>query len=56
MRIMWAVTVYRYVHNQDWESALRVAEDNDPESVVDVNVGQVLLLPYNDDIYRYIRL
>ena len=40
--MLTVVTTCRYVHNQDWESALRVAEDNDPESVVDVNVGQVM--------------
>ena len=32
---------YRYVHNQDWDSAQRVAEENDPDSVTDVLVGQV---------------
>ena len=31
----------RYVHNQDWDSAQRVAEENDPDSVTDVLVGQV---------------
>lgn len=30
----------RYVHNQDWDSAQRVAESNDPDSVCDVLVGQ----------------
>ena len=30
----------RYVHNQDWDSAQRVAEASDPESVGDVLVGQ----------------
>lgn len=30
----------RYVHNQDWDSAQRVAESNDPDSVADVLVGQ----------------
>lgn len=29
-----------YVHNQDWDSAQRVAEENDPDSVTDVLVGQ----------------
>jgi intraflagellar transport protein 172 len=28
------------VHNQDWDSAQRVAEANDPDSVADVLVGQ----------------
>ena len=32
---------FRYVHNQDWDSAQRVAEENDPDSVTDVLVGQV---------------
>lgn len=37
-----AVTVvcFRYVHNQDWDSAQRVAEQHDPDSVSDVLVGQ----------------
>ena len=30
----------RYVHNQDWDAAQRVAEQNDPDSVSDVLVGQ----------------
>ena len=30
----------RYVHNQDWDSAQRVAEASDPDSVADVLVGQ----------------
>ena len=29
------------MHTQDWDSAQRVAEDHDPESVADVLVGQV---------------
>ncbi|XP_029847708.3 intraflagellar transport protein 172 homolog [Ixodes scapularis] len=32
--------VLMYVHNQDWESARRVAEAHDRESVVDVSIGQ----------------
>ncbi|XP_074628986.1 intraflagellar transport protein 172 homolog isoform X2 [Acropora palmata] len=32
--------VLMYVHNQDWDSAQRVAEENDPDSVTDVLVGQ----------------
>ena len=35
---------FRYVHNQDWDSAQRVAEENDPDSVTDVLVGQVLYI------------
>lgn len=30
----------RFVHNQDWEAAQRVAEAHDPDSVADVLVGQ----------------
>jgi hypothetical protein len=30
----------RYIHNQDWENAQRVAEDHDPESVTEVLLGQ----------------
>ena len=33
-------TPHRYVHNQDWDSAQRVAENHDPSSVCDVLVGQ----------------
>lgn len=32
--------VLMYVHNQDWDSAQRVAEQSDPDSVADVLVGQ----------------
>ncbi|XP_064625451.1 intraflagellar transport protein 172 homolog [Lineus longissimus] len=32
--------VLMYVHNQDWDSAQRVAEEYDPDSVSDVLVGQ----------------
>ncbi len=31
---------HRYVHNQDWDSAQRVAEEYDRDSVADVLVGQ----------------
>lgn len=37
--------IVRYVHNQDWDSAQRVAEENDPDSVTDVLIGQVYLFP-----------
>ena len=30
----------RYVHNQDWDSAQRIAEEYDPDSVTDVLIGQ----------------
>ena len=32
--------VLMYVHNQDWDSAQKVAEDHDADSVADVLVGQ----------------
>ncbi|XP_070378558.1 intraflagellar transport protein 172 homolog [Dermacentor albipictus] len=32
--------VLMYVHNKDWDSARRVAEAHDPESVADVSIGQ----------------
>lgn len=32
--------VLMYVHNQDWDSAQRVAEQHDPDSVSDVLIGQ----------------
>ncbi|VDP85645.1 unnamed protein product [Echinostoma caproni] len=32
-----------YVHNQDWDSAARVAADHDPDSVNDVLLGQARL-------------
>ena len=49
------VLISRYVHNQDWDSAQRVAEENDPDSVTDVFVGQVrhhlssLINPFTPD-------
>lgn len=39
--VFYELVSYRYVHNQDWDSAQRVAEENDPDSVTDVLVGQV---------------
>lgn len=30
----------RFVHNQNWDAAQRVAEAHDPDSVADVLVGQ----------------
>ena len=41
---------FRYVHNQDWDSAQRVAEENDPDSVTDVLVGQVLYTQCFDSV------
>ncbi|EDV25844.1 uncharacterized protein TRIADDRAFT_24195 [Trichoplax adhaerens] len=32
--------VLMYVHNQDWDSAQRVAEQHDPDSLSDVMIGQ----------------
>ena len=43
---------FRYVHNQDWDSAQRVAEENDPDSVTDVLVGQVLFIRCFDRLKR----
>ena len=37
--ILYSILI-RYVHAQDWESAQRVAESHDSESVADVLVGQ----------------
>lgn len=34
------VVCYRYVHNQDWDNARRVAEEHDPDSVAEVLLGQ----------------
>jgi hypothetical protein len=31
---------HRYVHNQDWQNAHRVAEEHDPETVTDILLGQ----------------
>ncbi|KAK4299690.1 hypothetical protein Pmani_028048 [Petrolisthes manimaculis] len=42
--------VLMYVHAQDWESAQRVAEAHDPESVGDVLVGQAKVA-FNDRDY-----
>jgi hypothetical protein len=30
----------RYIHNQDWKNAQRVAEEHDPDSVTEVLLGQ----------------
>ncbi len=34
-----------YVHTQDWEAALRVAQNNDAGAATDVFVAQVRVLP-----------
>ena len=36
----WLSLICRYVHNQDWDSAQRIAEEYDPDSVTDVLIGQ----------------
>lgn len=33
---------FRYIHQADWDDAKRVAEEHDPESLVDILVGQVI--------------
>jgi hypothetical protein len=30
-----------YLHNQDWEAAMRVAEQSDPTAVMDILAAQV---------------
>jgi len=34
------VICYRYIHNQDWQNAQRVAEEHDPDSLSEVLLGQ----------------
>ena len=34
------IIMCRYVHTQDWNSAQRVAQNHDPDSVNDVLIGQ----------------
>ena len=43
---------FRHVHNQDWDSAQRVAEDHDPDSVADVLVGQARVAFEKKDFQR----
>lgn len=38
------VVYTRYVHQKDWDSAQRVAENYAPDSVSDVLVGQVSII------------
>jgi hypothetical protein len=40
MSISLLVICYRYIHNQDWQNAQRVAEEHDPDSVAEVLLGQ----------------
>eukprot|EP00042_Codosiga_hollandica_P051782 m.643612 g.643612 ORF g.643612 m.643612 type:complete len:1752 (+) comp58351_c0_seq22:791-6046(+) len=44
--------VLMYVHQQDWASAQRVAEANDPESISDVLVGQARVAFEQKDYQR----
>ena len=44
--------LFRHVHNQDWDSAQRVAEDHDPDSVADVLVGQARVAFEKKDFQR----
>jgi intraflagellar transport protein 172 len=38
--ISLSVICYRYIHNQDWQNAQRVAEEHDPNSLAEVLLGQ----------------
>jgi len=40
MSISLPVICYRYIHNQDWQNAQRVAEEHDPNSLSEVLLGQ----------------
>lgn len=40
MSIFLPVVCYRYIHNQDWQNAQRVAEEHDPDSLSEVLLGQ----------------
>ena len=45
--------VLMYVHNQDWDSAQRVAEQHDTDSVSDVLVGQAKVAFENKDFAKF---
>ncbi len=45
--------VLMYVHAQDWESAQRVAEASDPDSVGDVLIGQAKVAFESGDFQRF---
>ncbi len=45
--------VLMYVHAQDWESAQRVAEAHDPDSVADVLIGQAKVAFESGDFARF---
>jgi hypothetical protein len=40
MSISLPVISYRYIHNQDWQNAQRVAEEHDSDSLSEVLLGQ----------------
>lgn len=40
MSISLPVICYRYIHNQDWQNAQRVAEEHDTDSLSEVLLGQ----------------
>lgn len=43
----------RYIHNQDWDNAARVAELHDPDSVSDVLVGQAKYAFSQNNLQRF---
>ena len=45
--------VLMYVHNQDWDSAQRIAEEHDPDSVSDVLVGQAKVAFESKDYAKF---
>lgn len=44
--------VLMYMHNKDWESALRIAEAHDPDLVAEVLVGQARIAFQEEDFAR----
>jgi hypothetical protein len=46
-RLLWCAAgkpkeaIDMYLHNQDWEAAMRVAEQSDPTAVMDILAAQV---------------
>ena len=51
MRFKSVLLACRYVHQQDWDAAQKVAETYAPESVSDVLVGQVGLSHTHAHVY-----
>ena len=45
--------VLMHVHNQDWDSAQRVAEEHDPDSVSDVLIGQAKVAFESKDYTKF---